>query len=101
MIVYCVTILVDSNIVDDWRTWMQEVHIPEVLATGYFADHQFLEQTTAEGPNQSRFQIQYFCYSEKELNRYWAERAPALQSSHTARYSGRFQASRAVFRKIE
>ena len=36
MIIYNVTINVDESIHDEWISWMQEVHIPEVLATGKF-----------------------------------------------------------------
>lgn len=101
MIFYCVTVLVDSDIVDDWRAWMREVHIPDVLASGCFQGHLFLQQTTADDPNRTQFQIQYFCDSEEELKRYWTEHAPALQAAHTQRYSGRFQASRTVFRTVD
>ena len=36
MIVYNVTVNIDKNIVDDWLTWMKEIHIPEVMKTGFF-----------------------------------------------------------------
>ena len=39
MIIYNVTVSVEESIKKDWLTWMQDVHIPEVMATGIFQNH--------------------------------------------------------------
>ena len=33
MILYNVTIAIDNNIENEWKKWMSEVHIPDVIAT--------------------------------------------------------------------
>ena len=40
MIIYNVTVsLVDQSIHQDWLKWMKEIHIPEVMDTGFFLDN--------------------------------------------------------------
>ena len=37
MLVYNVTVKVNTDIHEEWLEWMKKTHIPEVLATGYFS----------------------------------------------------------------
>ena len=36
MYIYNVTVSIEKSLADEWLTWMKTIHIPEVLATGYF-----------------------------------------------------------------
>jgi hypothetical protein len=36
MIIYNVTTNIQESVHDQWLTWMQEKHIPDVLSTGKF-----------------------------------------------------------------
>jgi hypothetical protein len=36
MIVYNVTVKVNTEVHDEWFAWMKETHIPEVMKTGLF-----------------------------------------------------------------
>ena len=38
MIIYNVTVKVDHSIADDWLSWLQQEHIPEIIATECFTD---------------------------------------------------------------
>ncbi|MBT6516091.1 MAG: DUF4286 family protein, partial [Crocinitomicaceae bacterium] len=38
MIVYSVTVKVNQEIEENWLRWMKEVHIPDVMATGFFLE---------------------------------------------------------------
>ena len=40
MIIYNVTVKVDNDVHDEWMEWMRSIHIPEVMATQKFIDHQ-------------------------------------------------------------
>ena len=39
MILYNVTVKIDSEVHEEWLKWMLEVHIPEVMETGLFLDN--------------------------------------------------------------
>ena len=36
MLIYNVTINIEESVEKEWLAWMQQVHIPEVIATGKF-----------------------------------------------------------------
>ena len=70
MIIYNVTLKVDWMIHDAWFAWMQQVHIPEVVATGCFTGSQLirlLETDEKEGPT---YAAQYFAESKSDYDRY-------------------------------
>ena len=59
MLIYNITIQVNWTIHNEWLPWMQEVHIPEVMATGMFTHFRILrllEVDESDGPN-SRFSV--------------------------------------------
>ena len=39
MILYNVTLKVDPQIHEEWKQWMCEVHIPDVMSTGLFKEY--------------------------------------------------------------
>jgi len=36
MIMYNVTVMVEESLSNDWLDWMNQTHIPDVMATGFF-----------------------------------------------------------------
>ncbi len=96
MILYNVTVSVESSIHQQWLTWMQEVHIPEVMATGKFKTYRvckLLQPVPEEGVT---FAVQYYCDSRAVLDQYFADHAPALQAAHQARFGGQAMAFRTI-----
>jgi hypothetical protein len=102
MILYSVTISLDKAIFEDWLNWMQSVHIPAVMNTGYFTAYHLhrLIEPPAEGDSVT-LNIQYECESlEKYLN-YREKEATALQEEHTQRYKDKFVAFRTLLERIQ
>ena len=88
MIVYNITIHVSWTINNEWLRWMQEIHIPKILATGCFFEYRILkllEINEDEGPtyavqfhtlttgNYQRFIDQHEAYLRKQLHEKWKE----------------------------
>lgn len=97
MIIYSVTVSIDPAIEADWKEWMQKVHIPDVMATGYFMASHFQKLLEPKpDPGVATYNIQYECESKAEYNRYQEMAAPALQADHTARYKDKFVAFRTI-----
>lgn len=82
---------------DDWLQWMKEVHIPDVLATGFFIDSRFSQVMVDEAQGLT-YSIQYRFRSMEDLQRYQDEHAPRLQAEHLSRYKDRFVAFRTILR---
>lgn len=101
MIIYNVTVNIEDDIHDDWIVWMKEIHIPEVMNTGYFIEHKICKViTTQEDETGHTYAIQYTCNSMNDLDEYQEKHAPKLQEDHTSRYSGKFVAFRTLLEVI-
>ena len=97
MIIYSVTVSIENRIREDWLTWMQGFHIPDVMATGFFVSHRVcrLMEPTPE-PGTVTYAVQYFCTDRSHLQTYLEEHAPALRQEHHHRFGDRAQAFRTV-----
>ena len=76
---------------------MCRVHVPDVLATGFFTKAHWFRVLDPPPPmGRVSYQIHYESPSVECYRRYVETKAPALQKDHTDRYAGRFSASRAL-----
>jgi hypothetical protein len=94
-VLYNVTCSVDPDIHEEWLDWMKFVHIPEVMATGFFLENKICRIHEFE-ENGITYAIQYVCRNKKELDVYQRDFSPALQQAHNARYGGKVAAFRTV-----
>ncbi len=101
MVIYAVSIRVNSTVHQAWLDWMRTVHIPEVLRTGCFL-HCQMQRVIDPAPtaDQAAYSIRYACSSMEEYQRYRQEFATALQQDHTNRFGGQFTASREVLEEV-
>jgi hypothetical protein len=79
MILYNVTINIDNSVHDIWLNWMQEKHIPEVLATGKFTSARLIKVLITEEMGGTTYAIQYTTDSKDTLDKYYIEDAPRLR----------------------
>ena len=100
MIIYNVTVSVEECIKEDWLTWMQDVHIPEVMATGIFSKSQ-IKRVIVQGDSDNTFAIAYTCESMKDLHQYQVKFSPELQQKHVARYGEKTVAFRTLMEVIQ
>jgi len=100
MIIYNVTVSVEESIKEDWLKWMQEVHIPEVMATGIFSKSQ-INRVIIQGDSDNTYAIAYTCASMKDLHQYQMKFAPELQQKHVARYGDKAVAFRTLMEVIQ
>lgn len=101
MIIYSVTVSIDKLIQEDWLGWMQEKHIPDVMATGYFQEYAIQEIIDPQPqPGSLTYNIQYLCENMEAYQSYQQSAASALQKEHTERYKDRFVAFRTVLRRL-
>ncbi len=98
IILYNVTVNIDNSIEKDWLNWMQQTHIPEVMATGYFLENK-LYKVLVENEDGTTYSVQYSCASMQDLMDYQAKEAPRLQKAHREKYEGQFVAFRTVLQQ--
>lgn len=96
MIIYNVTLKVDSSIADEWVSWMKTEHMNDVMGTGLFTDCRLcrlLEQDEAEGVT---YVAQYFCRGLEEYNNYIDNFATGMREKGFKLFGGKFVAFRTV-----
>jgi len=79
MIVYNVTTNIDESVHDQWLEWMQQKHIPEVLATGKFTSARLVKVLIVEEMGGTTYSVQYTTDSKATLEKYYQEDAPKLR----------------------
>ena len=94
-VIYNVTVSVDAHRHEEWLSWMQSVHIPEVMQTGFFLSHRICRVHAFEDGGVT-YAIQYVCLTQAHLDEYQEKCAPALQKDH----QDRFGAHTAAFRTL-
>ena len=100
MIIYNVTVNIESGIAEEWVSWMKETHIPDVMGTGLFVENRFARVLVEEEQGVT-YSIQYLCHDNASLLEYQEKHAPRLQAEHTSRYEGRFVAFRTLLELVD
>src|SRR5690554_1578951 len=93
MHIYNVTINIDESVHDQWMQWMQEEHIPEMLATGKFTSAKMCRVLIKEEMGGITYAVQYTTESKEMLERYYNEDAEKLRAKSQP-FEGKFVAFR-------
>lgn len=99
MIIYNVTVKIDNEVHEEWLQWMREVHIPDVMRTGRFVDHQ-IAKVLVDDHDGVTYAIQYKCPTLKDLEAYQSDHAAALQRDHAERFKDKFVAFRTLLELV-
>lgn len=88
MIIYNETVIIEEDIHREWLAWMQQVHIPNMLATGHFKSHQVL--TVLDSPNEGvTYCIQYMAESKALVDAFFIEHLPQMHQAIHQRYENK------------
>ncbi len=79
MIIYNVTINIHESLHDQWLSWMQQKHIPEILATGKFSSARLVKVLIEEEMGGTTYSAQFATDSKATLEKYYLEDAPRLR----------------------
>lgn len=100
MIVYNISIKIVPDIEEEWLSWQKQEHIPEIMATGFFAENKFfrlMEQDETEGIT---YVIQYFAPSIENYEQYIEKFAPVLREKALKKWGDKFIAFRTVMQVV-
>jgi len=101
MYIYNVTINIDESIQKKWLHWMQEKHIPDVLATGKFSKALMSRVLVNEEMGGVTYSVQYTCASRESLDKYYAEDAEKLREEGFQLFGNKFGAFRTELQIIK
>ncbi|WP_149274484.1 DUF4286 family protein [Pareuzebyella sediminis] len=90
MLIYNVTTNIDASVHDEWLLWMQETHIPEVLATGKFLNAKMSKILVKEEMGGMSYSVQYTTIDYETLQKYYEEDAPKLRGEAQKKFPNKF-----------
>jgi len=99
MIIYNVTVGIDTDIESDWLNWMVDIHIPKVMETGFFLSFEIYKVLSHEDEGCS-YSVQYRAESMDKLDAYLNGPAPSLIKEHLDQFRDRHVAFRSVLEKV-
>jgi len=100
MILYNVTSSIDPDVAEEWLEFMRDIHMPEVMDTGFFLTSQLCRLLNEED-NGITYAAQYYGLSLEQLEQYQELCAPALRASMESRFGGRYVSFRTVLEVVE
>ena len=101
MIIYSVTVSVDHEVAQGWLSWMKDIHIPEVMASGYFSSYRIcILREPIHDTESITYNIQYECDDLETYTQYRDQEAPRLQAAHTERFGDHFVAFRTLLETV-
>ncbi|KAB7528991.1 DUF4286 family protein [Flagellimonas olearia] len=94
MIIYNVTINIDESVHDEWLSWMQDKHLPDMLATGKFTHAKMVKVLVEEDMGGVTYSIQYTTKDKQTLESYYREDADRLRADAQKLFPNKFVAFR-------
>ncbi|HMN89138.1 MAG TPA: DUF4286 family protein [Saprospiraceae bacterium] len=101
MILYNVTVKIDQLAHEEWLQWMQEVHIPNVMATGIFLEYRMGRLLGMDEPDGVTYAIQYYCTDLAAFELYQKYFAKQLQAEVNEKFRGKFVAFRTLLEIVD
>ena len=86
MLLYNMTIAIDRDAEQTWKSWMTEQQIPAVEATGIFSKAMFFRVVTHDDPVTSSYCLQLFAEDITALNRWLDQHAKSFLAEMQRRY---------------
>ncbi|MDH3493498.1 MAG: DUF4286 family protein [Acidobacteriota bacterium] len=91
MVIYEITATVENRLRDQFEQYMSDIHVPDVLATGYFETADMAEDKDSE------FVIQYSCESRLKLDEYLATCADDLRKDFAMKFPEGVEIKRRIY----
>ena len=100
MVLYNVTVGIDTAIENEWLAWMKESHIPAVMETGMFAEYKIFKVLNQEDEQSTSYSVQYFAESVDRVVEYLDNHASPLVQAHQQKFKDRHVAFRTLLQQV-
>lgn len=90
MYIYNVTTNIEASAHQQWLKWMNEVHIPDVLATGKFTNAKLCRVLVEEEMGSVTYSVQFTVRDKELLEKYYIEDADRLRQDVSRLFAGKF-----------
>lgn len=101
MFIYNITSKVDHAILNEWLQWQKEIHIPEIMATGFFYEHRFYQLLEHDEEEGKIFVTQYLAESKADYDKYLQLFAPQLRDKSIRRWGEQIVSFRTLLQNVQ
>jgi hypothetical protein len=81
MLIYNITSLVDTSVVPEWLEWLTSVHIPAIMATGYFERYQLVKLLDVDETQGLTYAVQFYAPDKDAYDLFSLVHAPSLEKA--------------------
>ena len=100
MLLYNITVGIDTDIESEWLQWMKTVHVPAVMGTGMFVDSRLYKVLQDENEGTVSYSVQYFSESIDNVQQYLEVYGPKLIEQHRQRYLNKHVAFQTLLEEV-
>ena len=100
MYIYNVTTNIETSVEAQWIQWMQETHIPDMLATGKFLQAKMCKVLVEEEMGGTTYSVQFTTKDKETLERYYKENAEVLRNDALRLFAGKLVSFRTELQVI-
>lgn len=100
MIIYNVTIKVDTSISESWLIWMKTEHIPAMLETGCFEKANILKLLELDEADGLTYAIQYMAKNKAMYDLYIDKHSVKMRNASFEKWGDKFIAFRSVMQVV-
>jgi len=101
LIIYNVTIKVDSSVAAQWFQWLLKEHIPEVMDTACFTEYRVLKILDIDDEEGLTYAIQYRAVTIENYTRYLTSFADNLRKKSFDKWGDNFMAFRTLMEVVQ
>jgi hypothetical protein len=92
---------VENEILEKWVQWQKQIHIPEMIATGYFYDYRFYELLEHEEEDGKTFVIQFYASSKNDFDNYVENFAEQLRQKSREKWKDHVISFRTLLQNVQ
>jgi hypothetical protein len=100
MIIYNVTTKVEHSVAEGWLTWLQNEHIPDIIATGCFTHAVILHLLEADDIEGITYAVQYHSANKALYDRYLEQYADEIRGKAMNKWGNKFIAFRSLMEVV-
>ena len=90
MLIYNITLKIDSDIESDWIRWQRDVHIPRIMASGFFYDYQFSKLISHDEEDGKTYVMQFYTKDKEAFENYKKQQADKLRDLSLQKWANKF-----------
>lgn len=100
MFLYNITYSIENNIEQDWLDWMKAVHVPKIMATGYFLNYKMYKLLNTKS-DEITYSLQFYADQIGKIQDYLEKEALLLTEEHNHRYKHQHVAFRTLLQEVD